>query len=180
MMRAPLLAALLGAAGCGVFLPGVWLDTTTGLMWEEPPNGDRMTITEAETYCAELTTDDHDDWRLPDIDELRSLIAGCTVDYCDVSTTCTSASSLDPCNTDCLEGCFDEKGPGQDGCYRNEVLSGSCYNTWSSTPATGSVSDDYYWVIDFSDATFSYINANDLEQNVRCVRRDAPAGAQVP
>ena len=39
--------------------------------------GDPMTWEEAKNYCSNLTENNHSDWRLPNIDELRTLIQNC-------------------------------------------------------------------------------------------------------
>ena len=43
------------------------------LQWSEV-SYPRMTWDEAKQYCEDLDEDDHNDWRLPNIDELRTLI----------------------------------------------------------------------------------------------------------
>ena len=51
-------------------------DSTTGLEWQDnsDTNGTQRTWQEAINYCEALTLDTHDDWRLPNINELKSLI----------------------------------------------------------------------------------------------------------
>lgn len=62
---------------------GAISDTVTGLMWTQTPdtNGDgsinisdKFTYTDAISYCDALTLANYDDWRLPSIKELYSLI----------------------------------------------------------------------------------------------------------
>ncbi len=168
-MRAISLLALLCVGGCDAFLPGVWCDTARNLMWQEPPASGTFTLSEAQAYCNTLQLYDHDDWRLPTIDELRSLLRGC-IPSCSVSVSCPSSSSLS-CADGCLDGCFTSKGPGADGCYWDPALSGSCFDYWSSTEATDAGSSGpYYWNLAFDDGTLHYINTNDLAERVRCVR----------
>ena len=52
---------------------GTVMDNATGLMWQDnaSPTGDWAT---AGTYCDGLSLDGHDDWRLPTIKELRTLV----------------------------------------------------------------------------------------------------------
>ena len=44
------------------------------LMWAKATSVDRLTFAAAESFCAGLRTDGHDDWRLPTIQELLSLV----------------------------------------------------------------------------------------------------------
>jgi uncharacterized protein (TIGR02145 family) len=52
---------------------GTVTDTSTGLMWQQDTQG-AMTWEEAITYCESLSFASYDDWRLPDINELFSLV----------------------------------------------------------------------------------------------------------
>jgi len=51
-------------------------DSTTGLMWQD--NGDtnskKRTWQEAIDYCEALDLEDYNDWRLPNINELKTII----------------------------------------------------------------------------------------------------------
>ena len=51
-------------------------DNITGLEWQDnsDSNGTQRTWQEAINYCEALTLDAHDDWRLPNINELKTLI----------------------------------------------------------------------------------------------------------
>ena len=53
---------------------GTVTDTTTGLMWQQGTPADRMTWDEAVAYCKDLKLNGHNDWRLPTIHELISLV----------------------------------------------------------------------------------------------------------
>lgn len=53
------------------------LDPATNLCWENPPSEKERTWPDAKTYCDDLDLGGHTDWRLPDIDELISLLKGC-------------------------------------------------------------------------------------------------------
>jgi len=57
-------------------------DTRTNLMWEDTPHVKEVKITQprAKTYCSELKLGGHENWRLPTIKELLSI-----VDYTRVS-----------------------------------------------------------------------------------------------
>ncbi len=147
--------------------PGTWLDTSTGLTWQNPgPRGyDVMTWPEAKTYCAELTLAGSG-WRVPTIGELRSLIRGCAATQsggsCKVTDSCLKGS----CWNKACEGCDSHKGPASGGCYWPKELSGNCFAYWSSSTVSGS-SDDVF-TVSFDEA-FLIRYSNDL-YNVRCVR----------
>ena len=51
-------------------------DITTGLQWQDDANAKNVTKTwsEAIEYCEKLTLGGYDDWRLPNINELKSII----------------------------------------------------------------------------------------------------------
>ena len=57
-------------------------DTQSGLCWQDPQKDAHdlsdpgLVASEAARYCEELALGGYDDWRLPDSDELRALIAG--------------------------------------------------------------------------------------------------------
>lgn len=52
---------------------GTVTDTNTNLMWQQETEG-RMTWEEAISYCENLSLGEYDDWRLPNRNELQSLI----------------------------------------------------------------------------------------------------------
>lgn len=52
---------------------GTICDNLTGLMWEQAPSG-TATWSDALTYANELVLGGHSDWRLPNVNELESLI----------------------------------------------------------------------------------------------------------
>ena len=85
---------------------GIWVDPNTYLIWENPMgnkgSGDTgISHTNAETYCNDLVLAGADDWRLPTIDELRTLVRGVSTTMtggkCPTSTSCTDQ---DKCNKD--------------------------------------------------------------------------------
>ena len=90
---------------------GIWVDPkpftgTVHLMWENPMGntgvgGTGISHANAETYCNNLVLAGHDDWRLPTIDELRTLVRGVSTTMtggkCPTSESCTDQDS---CNKD--------------------------------------------------------------------------------
>jgi len=53
---------------------GTITDNLTGLMWEQAPSWDQVTWIAALTYADDLDLGGHDDWRLPNVNELESLV----------------------------------------------------------------------------------------------------------
>ncbi len=53
---------------------GTVTDTTTGLMWQKSYNKEKKNWKDALAYCENLTLAGFDDWRLPNIQELRSIV----------------------------------------------------------------------------------------------------------
>jgi hypothetical protein len=53
---------------------GTVTDQYTGLMWQQDTAEEQMTWEEALAYCENLSLADYDDWRLPNRNELQSLV----------------------------------------------------------------------------------------------------------
>lgn len=69
-------------------------DLTTGLMWQKTDSMEELQWENASAYCDNLTLAGYNDWRLPDINELRSIInyTGSSP-YIDTTYFSTSSSS---------------------------------------------------------------------------------------
>ena len=116
----------------------VWSDPDSGLMWQVwPKYRARLLYYEAIDHCKTLVYGGYDDWRMPSISELRSLIRGCpgtqTGGGCDVTDSCTSSE----CWNDNCGGCSWFQGPADSGMYwPNEFSVSEKYfyndNYWSS------------------------------------------------
>jgi len=148
----------------------VWTDPNTGYMWQ---NG--ATVGEnyyewdfAEIYCAGLTWDGYSDWRLPDIDQLRSLIRGCTDTEtggaCGVTDGCLDASCWD----DACEGCSGS-GPGPDGAFWPSEISGNNNHWYWSSSAVANAGGDA-WNVGFGSGNVNSAYGGVPSYNARCIR----------
>ena len=67
---------MLSALSCADFSKSgnIVTDSSTGLQWQDDAIGSTMTWTSAITHCENLSLDGHSDWRLPNINALKTLI----------------------------------------------------------------------------------------------------------
>ena len=113
-------------------------DQDSGLIWQNPAAVEfdeeegQMSWQDAIDYCENFSGGGYDDWYLPTVDELRSLIQGCpgtmTGGGCGVTDACLSCT----CSNDDCGGCSGGYGP-TDGCYWGDEMSGPCHWYWSSS-----------------------------------------------
>ncbi len=148
-------------------------DSSSSLMWSAKAP-DTMNWNNAVSYCDKLIEFGFNDWHLPNIDELRTLIKDretATGGSCQVSeaNNCLSSSSCWSWET-CAEACnasFDDCISYNDGRY-SKFGDTRCF--WSSSI----VSDDtnYAWMVCFRDGDVSKpIKGKDNDDvRVRCVR----------
>lgn len=144
---------------------GVFVEAT-GLCWQDGPNLSGMDWESARAYCDELSLNDFDDWRLPIIDELLTLIEGCDQAACGI----TDPDCLDfhPCSDECNMSCEYNDGP-TGGCYWPGDFSGSCGSPfWSDSTHT----DDpvMAWVVRFAFGRPTGNPKTSTDGVVRCVR----------
>jgi len=160
-----------------------------GLMWymDDPENPNTklnmLTYSKAAEHCENLDYAGHSDWRLPTIDELRTVVVGyrdiekggrCKVGSKCLYKTCLfqGQKSEDdyPCsNKEELELL---QGPGPGGCFFDDVWREYCGNYWSSSKIEGMV-DNNVFALDFSDpAIFTIrIETDNSSAFARCVRK---------
>jgi len=153
-----------------------WTDPATGLMWQEPYAEDCMYWTDAIDYCDGLNWASYNNWHLPTIGELRSLIKGCptteTDGTCGVSDECLENNCLWD-NSEACSGCEILEGPGNEGCYWDSFFSNEfCGHFWSSSSVTD-LFESYAWYVLFDRAQIG--QGAKVEQytwclDVRCVR----------
>lgn len=142
-------------------------DPNFDLCWEDPYSAQQYSWDDAVAYCANLVIGASGDWRMPTITELRSLVRGCPDTEAGGSCPVSEDSPISDETDECY-GCAEHMGPGNDGCYWEEVLFGDCdIIFWSSSE----ISDDSsaIWAFGFDWATiFSWQLG--LTEHVLCVR----------
>ncbi len=157
----------------------VWTDSSTNLMWQNTFS-DYFTSDEAANYCEELEWAGYDDWRLPTIYELRTLIRGCDATEekgsCAILNDCLETT----CWSESCEGCVYDIGPAN-GCYWPEGMHGYCDWYWSSSPASPLEGDpDGFWGVNFYQAVigYGYIEYDGYELMMTWVDSFYPGGNQ--
>lgn len=117
----------------------VVVDKNTRLLWQRG-HSDKRSISyfTAEKYCSDLKLGEYDDWRLPKISELRTIIKGCKKTQPGGTCEIGDKSAVENWNEDC--GCKYGDGPGEKGYYWEKSIwktKNSDYTTlWSSSTVT--------------------------------------------
>lgn len=146
----------------------VYTDPVTKLQWQATPTVGLMDWGSAVQYCENLDLDG-DSWRLPTVDELRSLIRACPATEfggpCKIAGSCLS---FDNCETAECAGCETDSGPAG-GCYWPDELEGSCSPFYWSSSTVEEAADRAFYVI-FSFAHVSARTKDFFFGSVRCVR----------
>ncbi|MBO4698714.1 DUF1566 domain-containing protein [bacterium] len=139
------------------------VDSESGLFWSSSTKGlslEDMTWQDAVDYCENLTEGGYTDWKLPTIDELRTLIQNC-----ETSKTGGACPVADP-------GCLELS------CWSEELC--SCTNDvnyskladdgtfWSSSPRSDTA--ESAWAVLFDNADVDTVKKTD-KNSVRCVRQ---------
>lgn len=146
---------------------GTWVDPATGYMWQNPPSYN-LEWDEARELCEALDLAGFQDWRLPTISELRSLIRGCpqteTGGECGVTDGCLDMICF---GDNVCDNCGPNLGPGTRGRYWPEVLGGEGWEYW--TASMTSDLEDVVWLVKFG---YGRIGADfdDNSHSARCVR----------
>lgn len=164
----------------------VWCDADTDLCWQNPQRAGLdledigLIAGEAQPYCESLVLGGYADWRVPNIDELRTLIAGNEPTQlngdCKVSVGAGTSDGFDRrCHGAALLA-----GPAANGCYWKSALTGRCdrpdvgavagkrLETWASDRPSD---DPEHWTayVTFDTGGVGF-NHNCSYADVRCVR----------
>ena len=169
-----------------------WCDNKTNLCWQDPQkdaydNSDGgVTPADAQRYCSGISLEGYSDWRVPTVDELRTLIRGdagtVTGGSCPMHDNSTSKDMLNPACLNITEfgGPSVETG---EGCYWIPELEGTCNKPdpgdkghaleyMSSTQCPDEPTKGWYGTVLFDNGGVCWNEINTLA-DVRCVR-DAP------
>jgi hypothetical protein len=165
----------------------VWCDPDTALCWQNPQKDAHtegnagLIVAEAMYYCDTLALDGYTDWRLPTIDELRSIVAGNAATEPDGACEVRAGTGTEVNSNHACHGGAQFGGPGTGGCYWKEGLAGTCNNpdpaaeghpleTWASDRA---IDDPEQWVayVAFETGAAGF-NHSCSVADVRCVRDD--------
>jgi uncharacterized protein DUF1566/PEGA domain-containing protein len=132
---------------------GVFQDPDSTLIWQKTPIGGGLPWIRAKEFCERLILDGKTDWRMPNRDELKSLVKGCKLKYRQ-------------------HYCRRNAGPGRHGCYWPQEIDGEC--------PFGSAGGQY-WTASCNDTHANFINFCTGGENaflksssymVRCLRGD--------
>ena len=140
--------------------------TIDGNMWSSRSSY-KMNLERAGSYCNNLTECGYSDWRLPNINELRTLIKNCPG-----SQTGGSCAVKDP---SCLssDACWSEdcrcEYKDNNGGYYSKLGDDDTVWLWSSSAESGSSDFTWQWHLGFGNG---YVLVTGIDSNyyVRCVR----------
>ena len=138
-------------------------DPESEITWSAK-SADQMTWDNAVSHCENLEEGGYDDWRLPNIDELRTLVQDCAATEpggtCGVTTSCLSYS--DCWSSDSCQSCSSDSSGGHSKFGETSYL-------WSSSVQPDD--SNYRWSVLFYDGSVSGSNVV-FNSYVRCVRSD--------
>lgn len=94
----------------------IFYDPVFGLMWSKAKT-EPMLYEEAERYCKDLRIGKMNDWRLPTITELRSIVKGCPATVVKGKCTVQDTCYMPECRKDECKGCEEGGGTGEESLY---------------------------------------------------------------
>lgn len=143
----------------------VCLDKKTGLFWSK--KSPMMTWENAGNYCEDLEENSFDDWRLPTIDELRTLILSCEASV--PGGTCPVSEEADVLDSaSWSDACHCEDAPSLEG-YTKFGEEDYYEFLWSSSEVTDK--EDLVWILETRNANVRTERKDEETLEVaRCVR----------
>lgn len=147
-----------------------WTDEATGLTWATSPAEKLMNWQAAMDHCDGLDYAGETDWRLPDIDELRTIIRGCP--ETETGGACGMVDACLDCWTNICEACEEMYEGIMDNCRFPSSLSGGCEDPYWSASVNETDAGEA-GAADFFSATL-FCPGKSFQYQVRCVRGDVP------
>ena len=121
------------------------------------------------SYCEALSQEGYDDWFMPNVDELRTIIRGCPSTMTAGACAIVEGSEETLFSEDC-DGCSPNQGPATEGCYWVDGFSGGCPpNLWLWT-SSESIDLGFPFFVDPSVGRLGR-TFDSLSMGVRCVRQ---------
>ena len=120
----------------------------------------------AGSYCDSLEEGGFSDWRLPTVDELRTLILNC-----EATQTGGACPASDPDNLGSSNNCRSCDSIDNNGGYYSKFGDGDNVVLWSSSLLSGNPTV-YAWSVNFNNGSV-YYKSKASSYNVRCVREDS-------
>lgn len=173
-----------------------WCDRETGLCWQDPQkdaytddNGGISSM-DAARYCQELSFGGYDDWRLPTINELRTIIRGAPLSRPGGLCGVREGAALGGTTFLDILLCYGRLKPlkcqGAGGCCWDTHLTGTCDTVdpastthyleyWSSTPAADDP-ENWKGFVFFDTGLVGFNHAFSLGET-RCVRDAGPGSS---
>ena len=139
------------------------IDSEYELVWSSLA-ADTMTWDDAGSYCENLEEGGYDDWRLPTIDELRTVIQNCPGSQSGGACAISDPDHLS--NSDFSNDCYCDSMGNNNG-YYSRLGDDDLVSLWSSSTTSGNT--DRAWRVGFDDA-YVYGYNKSGNNNVRCVR----------
>lgn len=143
-------------------------DPASGLQWEIWQTTPFCDHIDAINHCDSLIACGQDDWRLPTVDDLRTLVRGCAGTQTGGACKVVDGSGPEDYDSDCW--CDNFQGPGPAGCYWDAELGDKCgdggWGFWSTSQATTLPN---WWSVSYYDGR-TLPHAEDQGLYVRCVR----------
>ncbi|HQB09506.1 MAG TPA: DUF1566 domain-containing protein [bacterium] len=144
-----------------VIIPAATFVDTNGLEWQAG-KVETNTWQESLDYCEALDFAGFSDWRLPNIDELKSLVKGCAkTTACTVTSSCTGYTACNGGSSDCKTGCAN-------GNYLPAEVGQQNLMYWTSDEEAQATTNA--WLVSFSTGSVSYMKKTWDNQLARCVR----------